>query len=594
MKLENDKIDQITIIENVDELNKLNRGVTSIIAWVGKSIGKWILKQGLGALKDIVLGKNGDPMKEIMQAVEELINQRLTQLKKLELEAEYKGFIDAIDRLQDAINLVKKYENDKTRKGIEELIKAKDVIKHQISTLDILFTQRLPQFEISGYEGVSLPLFVPIATLHLTLLKDAVLNGEKWGLDADSIKYYQNSFNKLVLEYTKRAINLYNAERNRRDANEIFILKNAMKETLNLIYLWSLYQYEGINPTFSQSYWSTEGGLPALPSNYDKGWEKIYTIANGPTNGFIRNIRYFLTNRAPLELSNDDYLHGIDPYYDNHNKYAQQTGLLGSPGNKGGYGSIPSWKSNFYFGDIHTTKKWLVIIDGKLVLHNGRGSRLAPPTRDYYEDHFIRTFSYIPYNINKISQFSMADPLSLHDTPNLMVRGNVVLGFAPNSTKTFFEKGKHFIPKESSYTIPALQFYDIDPANKAFLKEYLEQGTDGGLGIMGNNTDETCIHYRINLENISENQEYKTLLRLRGTGTVRMFINLDGNNRIQVGEVKITDFSDWKDYFIEGPLPKHLQNKQDVNLVINVGTSQVYFSHLILIPKNNFKTLIPK
>ncbi|MGZ9652992.1 insecticidal delta-endotoxin Cry8Ea1 family protein [Bacillus cereus] len=587
MKVANDKIDQITITENVEELNKLNRGVISIIAWVGKSIGKWILKEGLGALKDIVLGKKGDPMIEIMQAVEELINQRLTQLKKSELEAEYIGFINAIDRLQDAINLVKKYENDKTRKGIEELIKAKDVIKHQLSALDILFTQRLPQFEISGYEGISLPLFAPIATLHLTLLKDAILNGKEWGLDTDSIKYYQISFNKLVPEYTKRAIHLYSTERDRRNIEGKFIFKNAMKETLNLIYLWSLYQYEGINPTFSQSYWYAGGGLPGN----NKSYENIYRIVNGPTNGFITEIGYFLTNRSLI--GNDDYLHGIHPIYNNQNKYRQKTGLLGSPSNSGmARGGIRSWKKTAVISDLNKTKKWLVLIDNHVVINRGSTS-FPPATGVNYENHFVRTFSYIPYNINQISQFSMGETLSLHDTPNKMVRGNVVLGFAPDNTKTFFEKAKHLIPKESSYTIPALQFYDIESANNAFLKEYLEQGTDGGLEIKGDKKDETCIHYRINLENISENQEYKTLLRFGGIGTIRAFIEFDENNRIQVGEIKTTNLYGWKDYFIEGPLPKHFKNKKEFSLVIDVGTSDVKFSQAILIPKNKFKVLIP-
>lgn len=593
MTVENDKIDQISTNEavnkhNVEELHELNRGVTTIISWVAKSIGKWLLKEGLGALSDIVLGKKGDPMIQIMESVEKLINQRLTQDKKLELEAEYKGFIDSINRLQDAINLFKKYENDKTRRGIEELIKAKDVIKHQLATLDILFTQRLPQFEIKGYEGVSLPLFVPVITLHLTLLKDAILNGKEWGLDTDSIKYYQKSFNRLVPEYTKRAINLYSTERDRRNIKEKFIFKNAMKETLNLIYLWSLYQYEGINPTFSQSYWFTGG---VLPGN-NKSYENIYRIVNGPTNGFIDHVQYFLTNKA-FVIGDDDFLHGIHPLYINHNKYRQSTGLLGSPGDRNYSGRVPSWQEGASISDFNATKKWFVTIGNQIVLSNDRSASLPPSTFAYYENHFVRTFSYIPYNISKVSQFSIGDTLSLHDTPNQMVRGNVALGFAPNNTKSFFEKGKHLISKESSYTIPALQFYDIQSANNAFLKEYLEQGTDGGLEIKGNKKDETRIHYRINLENISENQEYKTLLRFGGIGTVRMFIELDENNRIQVGEVKTTNLYGWKDYFIEGPLPKHLKNKQEVSLVIDMGASDVKFSQAILIPKNKFKVLIP-
>lgn len=592
MRLENDKIDQIEMNEvvnkyNVEELYKLNRGVTSIIVWVAKSIGKWILKEGLGALTDIVLGKKGDPMIQIMQSVENLINQRLTQFKKLELEAEYIGFIDSINRLQDAINLVEKYENDKTSRGIEELVKAKDVIKYQLSALDILFTQRLPQFEIKEYEGISLPLFAPITTLHLTLLKDAVLNGEKWGLDASSIKYYQKSFNRLVPEYTKRAINLYDAECKKRNAEGKFIFKNAMKETLNLIYLWSLYQYEGINPTFSQSYWYT-GGI--VPSGDNKSWEYIYRLANGPTNEHIKDIKYFITNRSIM--GDDDFLHGMHPLYNNLNKYTQRTGLLGSPGGRSHYGGGHFGKENASISDFNKTKKWWVTVGGSVVIYNGKGG-YAPSTSAHYENHFVRTFSFIPYNVYSIPQFSIGDTLEHHDLNNTRSRGNVVLGFAPNNTKSFFEKGKHLIPKDVSYTIPALQFYDIQSVNNAFLKEYLEQGTDGGLEIKGNNKDETCIHYRISLENINTNQEYKTLLRFGGIGTVRIFIELDENNRIQVGEIKTTNLYDWKDYIIEGPLPKHFKNKKEVSLVIDVGASDINFSQAILIPKNKFKVLIP-
>ncbi|PFU39981.1 hypothetical protein COK89_24965 [Bacillus thuringiensis] len=592
MTVENNKLDQVTINEvvnthNVEELHKLNRGVTTIIAWVAKSIGKWLLKEGLFALKDIALGKKGDPMIQIMESVEKLINQRLAQAKKDELEAEYIGFINTIDRLHDAINSLKKYENDKTSKGLEELVKAKDVIKMQISVLDGLFTQRLPQFEIKGYEGISLPLFVPVTTLHLTLLKDVVLNGKEWGFDKESIEYYQNSFHKLVPEYTKRAINLYDMERKRRNTEGKFIFKNVMKETLNLIYLWSLYQYEGINPTFSQSYWYTVGTVPGN----NNSWENIYRLANGPTNAFIRAIQYHITNKALT--GNDDYLHGLITYYQYHSKYRQGTGILGSHGGRLFSGDVPSWKNRAWVSDFNRTRKWYLDIGGRTVI-NIDSSSIPHLTGVTYEDYFIRSLSYIPYNITNLrSQFSISDILSYQDAPNNLVRGNIIVGFAPINTKTFFEKGEHHISEGKSYTFPALQLYDIQSANNAFLKEYLEQGTDGGLEIKGNKKDETCIHYRMNLENISKNQEYKTLLRFGGIGTIRMFIEHDGNERIQVGEIRTKNLYGWEDYFIDGPLPKHFKNKKVVSLIIDVGTSDVKFSQAILIPKNKFNILIP-
>ncbi|PEV92665.1 pesticidal crystal protein, partial [Bacillus cereus] len=61
-------------------------------------------------------------------------------------------------------------------------------VRSRFDNADDAFAGRMPEFRIPGFEIQSLSVYAQAATLHLLLLRDAVVNGSLWGFDGETIE----------------------------------------------------------------------------------------------------------------------------------------------------------------------------------------------------------------------------------------------------------------------------------------------------------------------------------------------------------------------------------------------------------------------
>ncbi|MEK4581630.1 insecticidal delta-endotoxin Cry8Ea1 family protein [Bacillus sp. FSL R12-0074] len=577
--------------------------VAPIVSWVGSAIGGWILGEGLNALKGLIFpGSQPYTMEQILAEVEKLLNKRLTEERRKILEKEYVGFIQLADQLSAATKTIASHEKNESIEIEEARATARDIFVH----FNLSLIQRLPQFEIEGYEGVSLPLFAQICTLHLTLLKDGILMGARWGLTSDDVKYYRNEFYRLTSDYTTRAGTLYSrgfaTVGNRGDIKNRIEYKNTMNQyAMDLVYLWSLMRYEGITPSVSRSLWHFVGGTTQVSSHE---WREQYKLMNGIVGGLLKSVTFHSYVRSGTRPYTP--LYGVLPKYI---KSETQTGWMGyskTPIN--GYSDFRTYHSpdpdldppksaNINYSPLSST--WRIKIGDTEVIPPG----VIPPPNNFisHDGYYIRTISAIPNagfpaNLN----LNLGSKLELDMQPNLQeYSGNLILGFAPDNTKEFFKTALHVLPAKGSYTIPALQYNSMNDESPVYLEELLDQGTDGGLQIFGA-AGSNSIRYQISMEGVDFNKKYVLLLRTFGHGTINVEINRAGflppNPYKIIGDFYNPNFYGWTDHVSNGftfELDGSLDSNPTWLVLRKKNDSDMRISQIMIIPESEYKILIP-
>nr|AXJ97554.1 mutant biopesticidal Cry11-like protein variant 79 [Bacillus thuringiensis] len=190
--------------------------------------------------------------------------------------------------------------------------------------------QRLPQFEVQTYEGVSIALFTQMCTLHLTLLKDGILAGSAWGFTQADVDSFIKLFNQKVLDYRTRLMRMYTEEFGR-------LCKVSLKDGLTFrnmcnLYVfpfaeaWSLMRYEGLKLQSSLSLWDYVG--VSIPVNYNEWGGLVYKLLMGEVNQRLTTVKfnYSFTNE-PADIPARENIRGVHPIYD------PSSGLTGWIGN---------------------------------------------------------------------------------------------------------------------------------------------------------------------------------------------------------------------------------------------------------------------
>jgi delta endotoxin, N-terminal domain len=114
-----------------------------------------------------------DIWSEIEAQVEQLIQQKLTQLVKDQVAAVLQGLNN---NLRDYLVALKDGSGDPS------------YISEKWTVVNADFLQQLPTFQLDGYQTLLLPLFAQFANMHLSLLRDGVVGGNKWGWTQDILK----------------------------------------------------------------------------------------------------------------------------------------------------------------------------------------------------------------------------------------------------------------------------------------------------------------------------------------------------------------------------------------------------------------------
>nr|WP_250649754.1 insecticidal delta-endotoxin Cry8Ea1 family protein [Bacillus thuringiensis]UQM91655.1 insecticidal delta-endotoxin Cry8Ea1 family protein [Bacillus thuringiensis] len=153
-------------------------------------------------LVDIIWGIFGPSQWDaFLVQIEQLINQRIEEFARNQ----------AISRLEGLSNLYQIYaesfrewEADPTNPALREEMRI------QFNDMNSALTTAIPLLAVQNYQVPLLSVYVQAANLHLSVLRDVSVFGQRWGFDAATINSRYNDLTRLIGNYTDYAVRWYN------------------------------------------------------------------------------------------------------------------------------------------------------------------------------------------------------------------------------------------------------------------------------------------------------------------------------------------------------------------------------------------------
>ncbi|MEC2913347.1 insecticidal delta-endotoxin Cry8Ea1 family protein [Bacillus cereus] len=153
-------------------------------------------------LLELIWGFIGPSQWDIFLAqIEQLISQRIEEFARNQ----------AISRLEGLSNLYKVYvrafsdwEKDPTNPALREEMRI------QFNDMNSALITAIPLFRVQNYEVALLSVYVQAANLHLSILRDVSVFGERWGYDTATINNRYSDLTSLIHVYTNHCVDTYN------------------------------------------------------------------------------------------------------------------------------------------------------------------------------------------------------------------------------------------------------------------------------------------------------------------------------------------------------------------------------------------------
>eukprot|EP01133_Synstelium_polycarpum_P017380 gene17380-20735_t len=137
-----------------------------------------------------------------------LIDTNITLYDNAVVKAQYAGCSQSYHNFMLCLA---NFNNAPIETPAAELIRIKELVRITFQNLEndigckYIYTARK-----LGNQVEELMMFGLFATSHLTLLREVMMNGEKWGFDPKTVTIYRKKFYNHILEYRDYAINTYN------------------------------------------------------------------------------------------------------------------------------------------------------------------------------------------------------------------------------------------------------------------------------------------------------------------------------------------------------------------------------------------------
>nr|QKO28714.1 crystal insecticidal protein [Bacillus thuringiensis] len=135
--------------------------------------------------------------------IERLIDQRIEATVRAKAITELEGLGRNYQIYAEAF---KEWESDPDNEA------AKSRVIDRFRILDGLIEANIPSFRIIGFEVPLLSVYVQAANLHLALLRDSVIFGERWGLTTKNVNDIYNRQIREIHEYSNHCVDTYNTE----------------------------------------------------------------------------------------------------------------------------------------------------------------------------------------------------------------------------------------------------------------------------------------------------------------------------------------------------------------------------------------------
>ncbi|MCR8981625.1 insecticidal delta-endotoxin Cry8Ea1 family protein [Brevibacillus laterosporus] len=181
-------------------------------------------------------------MQEILRATEQFVREQLDNLTYNRVTAELVGLEENIRTFNNQVD-----DFLENRSGVQPT-----AIVDAVNTMQQLFVNRMPQFQLREYEVLLLPLFAQAATLHLTFIRDVIIHADEWNIPAAQLQTYKRYLKEYVAKYSNYALKTYDNEFKARfypkeTLGNMLNFKTFMTiNVLDFVSIWSLLKYENL------------------------------------------------------------------------------------------------------------------------------------------------------------------------------------------------------------------------------------------------------------------------------------------------------------------------------------------------------------
>jgi hypothetical protein len=110
------------------------------------------------------------------------------------------------NRVSDELTGLKNVTNDYLHSLV---LQDNDNIRQKYNVAQELYRDRLPQFQMKGYELLLLPLFAQFSNLHLMLLRDGATKGSAWGWSSQIVDDIRNTLAETITSYVAYTEDIY-------------------------------------------------------------------------------------------------------------------------------------------------------------------------------------------------------------------------------------------------------------------------------------------------------------------------------------------------------------------------------------------------
>ncbi|OTW63083.1 pesticidal protein [Bacillus thuringiensis serovar amagiensis] len=575
--------------------------VGTVASFLLKKLGSLIGKRILSELRNLIFPSGStNLMEDILRETEKFLNQKLNTDTLSRVNAELTGLQANVEEFNRQVD---NFLNP-NRNAVPLSITS------SVNTMQQLFLNRLSQFQMQGYQLLLLPLFAQAANLHLSFIRDVILNAEEWGISAATLRTYQNHLRNYTRDYSNYCIDTYQTAFRGLNTRLHDMLEFRTYMFLNVfeyVSIWSLFKYQSLLVSSGANLYASGSGPQQTQSFTSQDWPFLYSL-------FQVNSNYVLNGFSGARLSNTfPNIVGLPGSTTTHALLAARVNYSGgiSSGDIGASPFNQNFNCSTFLPPLLTpfVRSWLDSgsdREGVATVTNWQtesfettlglrsGAFTARGISNYFPDYFIRNISGVPLVVRNED---LRRPLHYNEIRNIASPSGTPGGARAymvsvhnrkNNIHAVHENGSmiHLAPNDyTGFTISPIHATQVNNQTRTFISEKFGNQGDS-LRFEQNNT---TARYTLR----GNGNSYNLYLRVSsiGNSTIRVTINgrvytatnvntttnNDGVNDngarfsdINIGNVVASSNSDV-------PL--------DINVTLNSGT-QFDLMNIMLVPTN--------
>nr|QEI22888.1 Cry2A protein [Bacillus thuringiensis] len=377
--------------------------VGTVSSFLLKKVGSLIGKRILSELWGIIFPSGStNLMQDILRETEQFLNQRLNTDTLARVNAELIGLQANIREFNQQVdNFLNPTQNPVPLS-----------ITSSVNTMQQLFLNRLPQFQIQGYQLLLLPLFAQAANMHLSFIRDVILNADEWGISAATLRTYRDYLRNYTRDYSNYCINTYQTafrELNTRLHDMLEFRTYMFLNVFEYVSIWSLFKYQSLMVSSGANLYASGSGPQQTQSFTAQNWPFLYSFFQVNSNYILSGIsgtRLSITFPNIGGLPGSTTTHSLNSARDNYSG-GVSSGLIGATNLNHNFNcstvlpplSTPFVRSWLDSGTdregVATSTNWQTeSFQTTLSLRCGAFS--ARGDSNYFPDYFIRNISGVP------------------------------------------------------------------------------------------------------------------------------------------------------------------------------------------------------